>query len=81
MKRLFAMISLRWRRPFEFAAWGAIIAVILASGPFVFDLVGCGAGWIVGLFPYPNELWKECRWCFLQTCCVAFSLSLFPTGW
>ena len=59
MKRLFAMTSLRWRRLLGFATWGAIIVVIFASAPFVFGLVGCGVGWIVGLFPHLDELWKE----------------------
>ena len=27
-------------------------------------LVGRGIGWIIGLFPHPDESWKECSWCF-----------------
>ncbi len=64
MKRLFASLSPRWQRLFEFAARAALIVVILASAPFVFDLVGRGVGWITGLFPHLDELWKECPWCF-----------------
>lgn len=64
MKRLFASMSSRWQRLFEFAARAALIVVILVSGPFVSDLEGRGVGWIIGLFPQPDELWKECPWCF-----------------
>ena len=63
MKRLFAAMSLRWQRLLEFAAWGTLIVVIFASAPFLFDLVGRGIGWIIGLFPHADELWKECPWC------------------
>jgi hypothetical protein len=64
MKRLFAMISPRWLRLLRFAAWAALVVMVLASLPFLFDLVGRGIGWIIGLFPHPDELWKECPWCF-----------------
>jgi hypothetical protein len=64
MKRPIALTSPRWQRLFEFAARAALIVVILASAPFVFDLVGRGVGWIAVLFPDPDELWKECPWCF-----------------
>lgn len=64
MKRLFASMSPRWRRLLEFAAWGTLIVMIFASTPLLFDLIGRGIGWIIGLFPHPDELWKECPWCF-----------------
>ncbi len=64
MKRLLAAMALRWKRLLEFAAWGALIVVIFASAPFPFHLVGRGIGWIIGLFPHPDELLKECPWCF-----------------
>jgi hypothetical protein len=64
MNRLLVVMSPRWQRLLEFAAWGTLIAVIFASAPFVFDLVGRGVGWISGLFPHLDELWKECSWCF-----------------
>ena len=64
MKRLFSVMSFRWQRLFEFADRAALTVVILASAPFVPDLVGRGVGWITGLFPHQGELWKECRWCF-----------------
>ncbi len=63
MKRLFAAMSPRWRKLLRFAGWGALIVVIFESAPFLFDLVGRGIGWIIGLFPHPDELWKECSWC------------------
>ena len=63
MKRLFAAMSPRWQRLLEFAAWGTLVVAIFASAPFLFDLVGRGIGWIIGLFPHPDELWKECPWC------------------
>jgi hypothetical protein len=62
MKRLFLAMAPRWQRLLEFAAWGALIVVILAIAPFLFDLVGRGIGWIIGLVPRPEELWKECPW-------------------
>jgi hypothetical protein len=37
-----------------------LFAMIFASAPFLFDLVGRGIGWIIGLFPHPEELWKAC---------------------
>jgi hypothetical protein len=64
MKRLFAAMFPRWRRLLEFAAWGTFIVVIFASAPFLFDLVGRVVGWVIGWFPHPDELWKECPWCF-----------------
>ena len=63
MNRIFAAISHQWKRLVRFAAWGTLIVAIFASAPFLFDLVGCGIGWIIGLFPHPDELWKECPWC------------------
>ena len=63
MKRLFAMIPLRWLRLLRFAAWGVFILLVLASSPFLFDLIGRGIGWIMGLFPRPDDFWKECPWC------------------
>jgi hypothetical protein len=64
MKRLFPPMSLRWRRLLHFVSWGALIVLIFASTPFLFDLTGRGFGWTIGLFPHPDELWKECPWCF-----------------
>ncbi len=60
MKRLVAAMSPRWQRLLEFAAWGALVVVTFASAPFLFDLVGRGIGWVIGSFPRPDELWKEC---------------------
>lgn len=64
MKPPFASMSPRWHRILEFAAWGALIVVILWSAPFVFGLVGRSVGWIIGLFPHPDESWQECLWSF-----------------
>jgi hypothetical protein len=63
MKWLSAAMSPRGQGLLEFAAWGTLIVAILASAPFLFDRVGRGIGWIIGLFPHPDELWKECPWC------------------
>ena len=63
MKRLFSVMSPRTRRLVEFAAWGALIVMLFASAPFLFDLIGRGIGWIIGLFSHPDELWRECPWC------------------
>ncbi len=60
MKRLFAAISPRWKRLLRLAPLAAIIVIFLASLPFLFDLMNHGIGWIMGLFPHPDELWKEC---------------------
>jgi len=35
-----------------------------ASAPFLFDVLSRGMEWIAGLFPHPDNLWKECSWCF-----------------
>ncbi len=64
MKRFFAPMSARWQRLLGFAAWAAFIVVIFASAPFLFELMSRGIGWIIGLFPHPDESWKECSWCF-----------------
>jgi len=63
MTSLFGAISPRWRKLFHFAAWGVFIVMVLASLPFLFDLMGRGIGWTMGLFPHPDDLWKECPWC------------------
>ena len=63
MKCLFVLISPPWQRLLRLAAWGTLIVTIFASAPFLFDLVGRGIAWIIGLFPHPDELWKECPWC------------------
>ena len=64
MKRLFAAESLRWRILLRFAAWAVLIVLIFASAPFLFDVLSRGMEWIAGLFPHPDNLWKECSWCF-----------------
>jgi len=64
MKPLFSAMSIRWQRLFCFATCGVFIVLVLASLPFLFDLMGRGIGWIMGLFPHPDNLWKECPWCF-----------------
>lgn len=64
MKRLFVLISAPWQGLLRFAAWGVFIVLVLASLPFLFDLMSRGIGWIMGLFPRPDDLWKECPWCF-----------------
>lgn len=64
MKWLSAMISPRWQRLLRLVAWAPLIVLFLASLPFLFDLMNRGIGWIIGLFPRPNDLWKECPWCF-----------------
>jgi len=55
MKRLFSATSPRWQRLLGFAAWGKLIVLVLASLPFLFDHIGHGIGWIIGLFPHPGE--------------------------
>ncbi len=64
MKRLFVLISAPWQGLLCFAAWGVFIVLVSVSLPFLFDLLSRGIGWIMGLFPRPDDLWKECPWCF-----------------
>lgn len=64
MKRLFSITSTKWRRLLCLAAWAVVFVLIFASTPFLFDLLGRGIGWMIGLFPHPGELWKEYPWCF-----------------
>jgi len=64
MKRFFAAMSPWWRPLLGFAAWGVLIVLVLVSLPFLFDLMSRGIGWIVALFPHPDESWKSCPWCF-----------------
>ena len=64
MKRLFAMVSLRWQGLLPIAAWGIFIVFVSVNLPFLFDLMSRGIAWIMGLFPRPDDLWKECPWRF-----------------
>ena len=64
MKRLFAAMSPRWQLLLGFVACGVLIVLVLASSPFLFDLMSRGIGWIMALFPHPDESWKERSWCF-----------------
>jgi hypothetical protein len=64
MNRIFAAVSYGRKRLLSFATWAALIVLFLVSLPFLFDLMNRCIGWIMGLFPRPNELWKECSWCF-----------------
>lgn len=64
MNRIFVAISPQWKRLLRFVGWAALIVLLLASLPFLFDLMNRGIGWIIGLFPRPDDLWKECSWCF-----------------
>jgi hypothetical protein len=64
MKRLFAMISPRWRKLFRFAAWGVFIVLVLACLPSLFGFFVQALVWFSGLFHRSDDLWKECPWCF-----------------
>jgi len=64
MRGLLTAFFPRWKPLLCFAAWAAIIVLFLASLPFLLDLMSRGIGWIMGLFPRPNDLWKGCPWCF-----------------
>jgi hypothetical protein len=64
MKRLFPATSFRWQRLLLVVSWGALIVLIVVSTPFLFDLIGRGIDWIIGLFPHPDEVWREYPWCF-----------------
>jgi len=63
MKHLFSAMFPRWQRLLRFAAWGVFIVLAVVSLPSLFDLMGRGTGWMMGLFPHPEELWKGCPWC------------------
>ncbi len=64
MMPLLFTISPRWRTLLRFAAWGALIVAVLASLPSLFGFFVQALGWFSGLFHRPDDLWKECPWCF-----------------
>jgi hypothetical protein len=57
-------ISRGWRTLRRFAAWTAFIAAVLAISPFVIRLFAQVLWWFAGWFHRPDDLWKECPWCF-----------------
>ena len=64
MSTLFVLVSLPWRTLLRVSAWIAFIVAVLAISPFVFRLFLYALGWFAGLFHRPDDLWKECPWCF-----------------
>lgn len=64
MKPLFSAMSTRWQRLLCVAGWGVFVVLFFASLPFLFDVISRGFGWILGLIPRPDNLWKEYPWCF-----------------
>lgn len=64
MTPLFAVISTRWRRWRDAAACTGLVLAVLASLPFLLGFFMHALGWLCELFHRPNDLWKECPWCF-----------------
>jgi hypothetical protein len=64
MKQVFSAMFIRWQRLFCLAALGVCIVLVSVSLPLLFDLMSRGTGWSMGLFPRPDDLWKECPRCF-----------------
>lgn len=62
MKRLCSTISPRCRKLLCFAAWAALIVLLLVSLPFVFGVLSRGIDWITGLFPNPVKSWEALLW-------------------
>ena len=57
-------ISLRWRKCLDAAATILLVLIVLASLPFLLGFFVPALGWLCGLFHRPDDLWKECPWCF-----------------
>jgi hypothetical protein len=64
MTALFVAISLRWRKWLDAAACIVLVLTVLASLPFLLGFLVQALGWLCGLFHRPDDLWKECPWCF-----------------
>lgn len=64
MTALFSTVALRWRKWLDAAAFIALILVALASMPFLVGFFMHGLSWLCELFHRPDDLWKECPWCF-----------------
>ena len=62
MKPLFRAMPPRSRKLLRFAAWAALIVLLLVSLPFLFDVLGRGIDWLTGLFPNPAKSWEALLW-------------------
>jgi hypothetical protein len=62
MKRLSGAISPRCWKVLRYAAWAALIVLLLASLPFLFGVLSRGIDWITGLFPNPAKSWEALLW-------------------
>ena len=58
MNRLAYAVSPRCGKILRFAAWAALIVLLLASLPFLFSVLSRGIDWITGLFPDPARSWE-----------------------
>lgn len=56
------LTCLRGRKILRFAAWAALLVLLLASLPFLFGLLSRGIDWIVGLSPNPARSWEALLW-------------------
>jgi len=62
MIRLAYVVSPRRRKMLCFAAWAALIVMLLVSLPFLFGVLSRGIDWITGLFPNSAKSWEALLW-------------------
>jgi len=62
MNRVAYAVSPRCGKILRVAAWAALIILLLASLPFLFDVLSRGIDWITGLFPNPAKSWEALLW-------------------
>lgn len=62
MNQLACAASPRCRKMLRFAAWAALIVLLLASLPFLFGALSRGIDWITGLFPNTAKSWEALLW-------------------
>lgn len=55
-------VSPRCRKILCFAAWAALIVLLLVSLPFLFGVLSRGIDWITGFLPNPERSWERLLW-------------------
>jgi len=64
MSELLAAFFPRSRRLLYLVGWVVLILLILATLPFLVELLSRQAGSFTGLFPHPSRLWEESPWSY-----------------
>lgn len=64
MTALSVAMALRWRKWLDAVACMALVLTALASLPFLLGSSMHALSWLCELSHGPNDLWKECPWCF-----------------